>query len=152
MLLLSKIPLSSKVNFLFYVILIFSLKGLEILDQERRRMKTIEMEHLNGILFHNSEPANKQHTNHSSTCCTLSIQATWVCHQVFSKSYPFISNKPCHMSFPFPYLSHPHILYPPSSPTFSGMLEGHLSEETNVPSNSENRSHNKIILHYLLNK
>ena len=44
--------------------LLFSLKGLEILHQERRvQVKTIVMEHLNGILFHKSGPANKQHTN-----------------------------------------------------------------------------------------
>ena len=42
--------------------LLFSLKGLEIVHQERRgQVKTIVMEHFNGILFHKSEPANKQH-------------------------------------------------------------------------------------------
>ena len=48
--------------------LLFSLKGLEILHQERRGqdlVKTIIMEYFNGILFHNSGPANKQHTNQS---------------------------------------------------------------------------------------
>ena len=46
--------------------LLFSLKLLEILDQERRgQVKTIVMEHVNGILFHKSRPANKQHTNQS---------------------------------------------------------------------------------------
>jgi hypothetical protein len=46
--------------------LLFSLKGLEILHQERRgQVKTIVMEHFNGILFHKSGPANKQHTNQS---------------------------------------------------------------------------------------
>ena len=29
------------------------------------QVKTIVMEHFNGILFHKSGPANKQHTNHS---------------------------------------------------------------------------------------
>ena len=44
--------------------LLFSLKGLEILHQERRgQVKTIVMEHFTGILFHKSRPANKQHTN-----------------------------------------------------------------------------------------
>ena len=48
--------------------LLFSLKGLEILHQEiRGQLKTIVMEHLNGILFHKFGPANKQHTNHSSS-------------------------------------------------------------------------------------
>jgi hypothetical protein len=48
--------------------LLFSLKGLEILHQERRgKVKTIVMEHSKGILFHKSGPANKQHTNHSFT-------------------------------------------------------------------------------------
>ena len=43
-------------------------KGLEILHQERRgQMKTIIMEHFNGILFHKSGPANKQHTNQPTT-------------------------------------------------------------------------------------
>jgi hypothetical protein len=45
--------------------LLFSLKGLDILHQERRgQAKTMVMEHFNGILFHKSEPAKKQHTNH----------------------------------------------------------------------------------------
>jgi hypothetical protein len=44
--------------------LLFSLKRLEIVHQERRgQMKTIAMEHFNGILFHKSRLANKQHTN-----------------------------------------------------------------------------------------
>ena len=46
--------------------LLFSLKGLEIIYQERRgRVKTIVMEHFNGIIFHNSGPADRQHTNDS---------------------------------------------------------------------------------------
>ena len=46
--------------------LLFSLKGLEILHQERRgQVKTIVMEQFNGILFYESGPANKQHTNQS---------------------------------------------------------------------------------------
>ena len=46
--------------------LLFFLKGFEILHQERRgQVKTIVMEHFNGILFHESGLANKQHTNHS---------------------------------------------------------------------------------------
>jgi hypothetical protein len=46
-------------------ILLFSLKGLEILHQERRgQVKMIIMEHFNGILFHKPGPANKLHTNH----------------------------------------------------------------------------------------
>ena len=47
----------------YYHIIIF-LKRFEIVHQERRgQMKTIVMEHFNGILFHKSGPANKQHTN-----------------------------------------------------------------------------------------
>jgi hypothetical protein len=47
-------------------LLLFSLKGLEILHQERRgQAKTIVMEHFNIILFHKSGPANKQDTNNS---------------------------------------------------------------------------------------
>jgi hypothetical protein len=43
---------------------LFSLKRLEIVHQERiEQVKTIVMEHFNGILFHKSGPANKQHTN-----------------------------------------------------------------------------------------
>ena len=46
--------------------LLFSLKGLEILHQERRgQVKTILLEHFNGILFHKSGPANNQHNNQS---------------------------------------------------------------------------------------
>jgi hypothetical protein len=38
--------------------LLFSLKGLEILHQERRgKVRTIVMEHFNDILFHKSGPA-----------------------------------------------------------------------------------------------
>ena len=44
--------------------LLFSLKRLEIVHQERRgQVKTIVMEHFNDILFNKSGPANKQHTN-----------------------------------------------------------------------------------------
>ena len=47
--------------------LLFYMKVLEILLQERReQVKTIEMEHFNGILFQKSRPANKQQTNQSS--------------------------------------------------------------------------------------
>ena len=50
------------------ILLLFSLKGLEILHQEKRgQVKTMVMEYFNSILFHKSRPANKQHTNHSST-------------------------------------------------------------------------------------
>ena len=46
--------------------LLFSLKELEILHQERRgQMKTIAMEHFNDILFHKSGPANKELANQS---------------------------------------------------------------------------------------
>ena len=46
--------------------LLFSLKGLEIVHQERRgQVKTIVMEYFKGILFHKSGPANKQHTSQS---------------------------------------------------------------------------------------
>ena len=42
--------------------LLFSLKRLDILYQERRgHVRTIVMEQFNGILFHKSEPANKQY-------------------------------------------------------------------------------------------
>ena len=45
--------------------LLFYLKGLNILHQERRgQVKTMLMEHFNSILFHMSGSANKQHTNH----------------------------------------------------------------------------------------
>ena len=44
--------------------LLFSLKRLEIVHQERRgQVKTIVMELFKGIPFHESGPANKQHTN-----------------------------------------------------------------------------------------
>ena len=43
----------------------FSLKKLEIVHQERKeQVKTIVMEHFDGILFPKSGPANKQHNNH----------------------------------------------------------------------------------------
>jgi hypothetical protein len=46
--------------------LLFSLKGLQILHQERRgQVKTIVMKHFNSMLFHKSGPANKQHANQS---------------------------------------------------------------------------------------
>jgi hypothetical protein len=48
------------------ITLLFPLKGLEFLHQERRgQVKTIVMEHFNGILIHKSGPVNKQHTNQS---------------------------------------------------------------------------------------
>ena len=44
---------------------LFSLKRLEIVNQERRgQVKTIVIEHFNGILYHMSEPTNKQQTNY----------------------------------------------------------------------------------------
>jgi len=44
--------------------LLSSLKRHEILHQGRRaQMKTIVIEHFNGILFHKYGPANKQHTS-----------------------------------------------------------------------------------------
>ena len=47
--------------------LLFSLKGLGILHQERRgQVKPVIMEHFNGILFHMFGPVNKQYTNHLS--------------------------------------------------------------------------------------
>ena len=45
--------------------LLFSLKGLEILHRDRRKVKTIVMEHFEGIIFLKFGPANKQHTNQS---------------------------------------------------------------------------------------
>ena len=46
--------------------LLFSLKGLENLHQERRgQVKTIVMEHFKDIIFHRCGPTNKQHTNQS---------------------------------------------------------------------------------------
>ena len=46
--------------------LLFTLKGLEILHQERRgQVKTIVMENFNSFFFHKFGPANKQHTNQS---------------------------------------------------------------------------------------
>ena len=50
------------------ITLLFSLKRLETLYQERRgQVKTIVMEHFNGILFYKFGPAKKQHTNNSIT-------------------------------------------------------------------------------------
>jgi hypothetical protein len=43
--------------------LLFSLKGLEILNQERRgQVNAIVMDHFKIFLFHKSGAANKQHT------------------------------------------------------------------------------------------
>ena len=42
------------------------MKGLEILHQERRgQVRTMVIEHFNGILFRKSRPTNKQHIDHS---------------------------------------------------------------------------------------
>ena len=47
--------------------LLFFLKRHEIPHQERRtQVKTIVIEHFNGILFHKYGPANKQNNNDSS--------------------------------------------------------------------------------------
>ena len=48
------------------ITLLFSLKGLEILHQERRGQENpIVMEHFNIIPFYKSGPANKQHNYES---------------------------------------------------------------------------------------
>jgi hypothetical protein len=48
--------------------LLFSLKGLDILHQERRgQVNTIVMENFNSIHFHKSEPSNKRHIYQSTT-------------------------------------------------------------------------------------
>jgi hypothetical protein len=48
------------------ITLLFFLKGLEIVHQERRgQVKTIVKKHFNSILFQKSKPANKQHINQS---------------------------------------------------------------------------------------
>ena len=45
--------------------LLFSPKRLGILHQGGRgQVKTLVMEHFNGVLFHKCGPANKQHKNH----------------------------------------------------------------------------------------
>jgi hypothetical protein len=54
--------------------LLFSLKILEIVHQEiRGQVKNIVMEHFNGIPFHKSVSANKQHTNQP----TFSLELTF---------------------------------------------------------------------------
>ena len=69
--------------------LFFSLKGLKILHQERRgQVKTIVMEHFNGILFHKFGPARKQHTNHSlinDKQCTILVE--YIKHQTSKKRH-----------------------------------------------------------------
>ena len=46
--------------------LLFSLKGLGILHQERRgQVKIIVVEHFKGILFHKSGPVKTRYTNHT---------------------------------------------------------------------------------------
>ena len=58
--------------------LLFSLKGLEILNQERRgQVNTIVMEHFNSILFHKSAPANKQHTSQSIRNPVTTVMHVW---------------------------------------------------------------------------
>ena len=45
------------------------------------------MEHINGIIYHKSEPANKQHTNHSLiNCYSLKLLSTMNLQESF-KSY-----------------------------------------------------------------
>jgi hypothetical protein len=57
--------------------LLFSLKGLEILHEERReKVKTMVMEHFNSILYHKCRPADKQHTNHSLASLILTSRIT----------------------------------------------------------------------------
>jgi hypothetical protein len=54
--------------------LLFSLKGLEILYQERRgQLNTIVMEHFNSILLQ-SRPANKQYTYQSTNGACRFVQ------------------------------------------------------------------------------
>ena len=55
-------------------LLLFSLKGIKILHQERRgQVKTMAIEHFNGILFHKCGPANKQHTNKLSSLVNVAL-------------------------------------------------------------------------------
>ena len=57
------------------LLLLFSLKGLGILHEERRgQVNTIIMEHFNRILLNKSGPAKKQHTNHSSICGQVNVR------------------------------------------------------------------------------
>jgi hypothetical protein len=53
--------------------LLFSQKELEIVHQERRgQVKTIVIEHFNGIFFHNSGPTNQSRfTNVALSFCFL---------------------------------------------------------------------------------
>ena len=55
--------------------LLFCLIRLEIVHQERTgQVKTIVMKHFNGILFHKSEPANKQHTKQPTNVVEVPTQ------------------------------------------------------------------------------
>ena len=58
--------------------ILFSLKRLEIVHQERRgQVKTMVIEDFNGILFHKSLPANKQHTVNHSCQSVDSVTTAW---------------------------------------------------------------------------
>ena len=54
-------------------ILVFRLKGLEILHQERRGQVNTVIEHLNRILFYKSRCVTKQHTYQSITYGNVNI-------------------------------------------------------------------------------
>ena len=55
-----------KMGIIIFITLLFSLKGLEILHQERRgQVNTIVIWQLNSILFHKSGSASKQHSYQS---------------------------------------------------------------------------------------
>ena len=57
----------------------FPRMGLEFYIKKKiGQVKTIVMEHINGILFHKVGSANKQHTNHSSWWINI-IQAIRAC-------------------------------------------------------------------------
>ena len=45
-----------------YHIIIFPERTWNLHKERRGKMNTVLMEHFNSILFHKSEPANKQHT------------------------------------------------------------------------------------------
>ena len=67
--------------------LLFSLKELKILHHEKKgHVNTIVMQHFNKITFHESGPANKQHTYQSINYAKILF--TLVSEEVCDMVYP----------------------------------------------------------------
>ena len=70
--------------------ILFSLKELEILHQERRKINIIMMEHFMSVLLHKSEPGDN---NHAITCVGNQFSPfPWTCYNSLALSLQYYIN------------------------------------------------------------